>query len=228
MLLIFDCDGVLVDSEIIASQVNLDILKELGVEMTLDEMSEKYAGLPGKEIFVRIGDELDRPLPDDLEERTDQMMDERMIQSLQAVAGVEAMLNQLDSEGLPRCICSNSRTERLKRNLAQTNLLHRFDPHIYSSRLVGNKEPKPDPNVFLHALSEFEADPKTSLVVEDSAHGVMGAVAAGLRVVGFTGASHSYPGHAEQLMDAGAITTVNRLSDLPPTFAALKDWSGLL
>ena len=228
MLLIFDCDGVLVDSEIIASQVNLDVLKELGVDMTLEDMSEKYAGLAGKEIFARIAEELERPLPEDLEDRTDQMMDERMIQSLQVVTGVEAMLDQLDREGLSRCICSNSRTERLKRNLEQTNLLHRFDPHIYSSRLVGTKEPKPDPNVFLHALSEFEAEPATTLVVEDSAHGVMGAVAAGLRVVGFTGASHTYPGHAEQLMDAGAITTVNRLSDLPPTFEALRNWSGEL
>lgn len=224
MLIIFDCDGVLVDSEILASEVNLTLAKEMGLDISLDDLSLRFTGLTGEKIFEQIAEELAIPVPDGIVERSDQMLDDALKQSLQAVAGVHDMLDAVDD---PYCICSNSTTERLEQNLQIVKLFDRFRPHIYSALEVRQKLPKPSPDVFLHAAEIFGASPKDTIVIEDSSHGVQGAIAAGMRVIGFTGASHTYAGHGEQLMDAGAETTVSMLSDVPPTVQALKSWSGL-
>lgn len=224
MLIIFDCDGVLVDSEIIASEVNLEIVKDLGLDLTLDELSQRYSGLTADNIFAQVSEELNKPLPQDIAERSDKMLDEALRQSLQAVAGVHEMLDVMDDA---LCICSNSTTPRLEQNLILTNLLDRFHPHIFSAVEVRQNLPKPSPDVFLHAAETLGATPAQSIVIEDSSHGVEGAVAAGMRVIGFVGASHSYVGHSEKLMDAGAETTVSKLSDVPATVEALKSWSGI-
>jgi beta-phosphoglucomutase-like phosphatase (HAD superfamily) len=89
---------------------------------------------------------------------------------------------------------------------------------------VGKGRGKPAPDVFLHAAEIFETSADDCIVVEDSVAGVTGAVAAGMRVIGFTGASHSWPGHAEALMDAGAATVVRRLADAASTIDALRGW----
>lgn len=224
MLIIFDCDGVLVDSEIIASEVNLELIKNLGMDLTLDELSQRYSGLTADVIFGQVAAELEKPLPDDLAERSETMLDEALRQSLQAVAGVHNMLDAMDDA---RCICSNSSTVRLEQNLKLTNLFDRFRPYIFSALEVRQNLPKPSPDVFLHAAETLGSAPAETIVIEDSSHGVEGAVAAGMRVIGFVGASHSYAGHAEKLMDAGAETTVSNLSDVPPTVDALKNWSGI-
>jgi beta-phosphoglucomutase-like phosphatase (HAD superfamily) len=124
----------------------------------------------------------------------------------------------------PRCICSNSRSERLRLSLMKAGLWDRFRPYVFSAREVAEGRGKPAPDVFLHAARTMEAEPEATLVVEDSVVGVTGAVAAGMRVIGFTGASHSWPGHGEALMDAGATTVVRRLLDVPATVEALRTW----
>ena len=83
---------------------------------------------------------------------------------------------------------------------------------------------KPAPDVFLHGCKEFGVEPSRALVIEDSVHGVSGAVSAGCRVIGFTGASHSYPGHADALTEAGATTVISRFKDLAATIEALAHW----
>lgn len=224
MLIIFDCDGVLVDSEILASEVNLTLAKEMGMDISLDDLSLRFSGLTGDAIFEKISNELNVPIPENIVERSDQMLDDALKQSLQAVAGVHDMLDAIDD---PYCICSNSTGVRLEQNLKIVSLLDRFQPHIYSAVEIRQKLPKPSPDVFLHAAETLGASPKDTIVIEDSSHGVEGAVAAGMRVIGFTGASHTYPGHGEKLMDAGAETTVSMLADVRPTIEALKSWSGI-
>lgn len=224
MLIIFDCDGVLVDSEIIASEVNLELVKELGLDITLDELSLRYSGLTADTIFDQVAQELEKPLPDDIAERSDRMLNEALQQSLQPVSGVHNMLDALQDS---ICICSNSTTARLEQNLKITNLYDRFRPHVFSAVEVRQNLPKPSPDVFLHAAETFSTAPDQTFVIEDSSHGVEGAVAAGMRVIGFTGASHSFAGHGERLMDAGAETTVSQLADVPATVQALKSWSGI-
>jgi beta-phosphoglucomutase-like phosphatase (HAD superfamily) len=131
------------------------------------------------------------------------------------------MLDEIDG---PRCICSNSRPERLRVSLEKAGLWDRFRPYVYSVRDVPDGRGKPAPDIFLHAAKLFEADPAEVIVIEDSITGVTGAVAAGMRTVGFTGASHSWPGHAEALMGAGATTVIRRLADFPATLEALREW----
>lgn len=225
MLLIFDCDGVLVDSEVIATKVELAAYAKHGFEISLEEFSERFSGMMGHEIMREIEDELDRGLPDSLHDDVQTEIDEKLRNEVSIIESVHEVLDTLDD---PRCICSNSSTDRLKITLKRTELWDRFRPYIFSAPEVGSKETKPSPNVFLHAANELEENPSKVIVLEDSIHGVAGARAAGMRVVGFTGGSHTYPTHAERLMEAGAETTINKMRDFPAVVEALKSWDGLL
>ncbi|WP_034492284.1 HAD family hydrolase [Afifella pfennigii] len=222
MLVIFDCDGVLVDSEIVAARVEARLLTEAGFEITAEEMAARFAGLTGEKIYELAEEELGRPIPDSIRERSETEVDAALAAEVRSVAGAHEMLDRLDAA---ICICSNSSPERLHMELVKTGLYDRFRPYIYSARSVREGRQKPAPDVFLHAAEELNAEPGRVLVVEDSVHGIAGAVTAGMRVVGFTGASHSWPGHAEALMEAGATTVVRRLADVPVTVEALADWS---
>jgi HAD superfamily hydrolase (TIGR01509 family) len=219
MLTVFDCDGVLVDSEILSARADCDLLREFGYEISPQELAHRFAGHTTEQIFEMIFAEMGRALPDDLVQRAEDEAERRLGAQVEAVGGVHEMLDRLEG---PRCICSNSRAERLKVTLIRTELWDRFRPYVFSARDVGRGKPAPD--VFLHAAREFGTDPAESIVVEDSVAGVTGAVAAGMRVIGFTGASHTWPGHAEALMDAGATTIIRRLSDVPATIEALRQW----
>ena len=109
--------------------------------------------------------------------------------------------------------------------LARTRLLPFFDGAIFSSLDTPSARPKPAPDVFLHAAETMKADPRRTFVIEDSVHGIAGAKAAGMRVIGFTGASHSHPGHADLLTEAGAETVIRRWADFGAVLAALSQWS---
>jgi beta-phosphoglucomutase-like phosphatase (HAD superfamily) len=125
----------------------------------------------------------------------------------------------------PKCICSNSSPERLDAMLTRTGLLPLFGSNVFSARALASHRPKPAPDIFLHAAEVMKAEPARCFVIEDSAHGVHGAKAAGMRVIGFTGASHSWPGHADALTEAGAETVIRRWAELHPVIAALSEWS---
>lgn len=109
--------------------------------------------------------------------------------------------------------------------LQRVGLYELFAPNIFSAKEVGTKKTKPAPDVFLYAAKQFGVDPKDVIVIEDSAHGIQGARAAGMRVIGFTGGAHTYPGHADKLTDAGAETVIHRHKDLPSVIEALSVWT---
>lgn len=224
MLFAFDCDGVLVDSEIIASQVDAEILTRLGYPVTPEEVTRRFTGLTAKSIFDLIEADLGHPVPTATVAEQKAELDRRLARDLKAVPGVEELLDALEG---PRCVCSNSSGERLRLTLEKTGLHDRFKPHIFSAVEVGTKEPKPAPNVYLHAAKAFGVNPREMLVVEDSVFGVTAAKAAGARVVGFTGGRHSWPGHADLLIDAGAETVIKRFADLPRIADALMAWEGM-
>ena len=211
-LVIFDCDGTLTDSEMIIGGEEVAKLSEYGLKMEVTEYLRRFAARPEAEVRAALEEELGRALPDDAFGGIDQRIDERLWRELKAVDGVHAMLDRLDQ---PRCICSNSRDARLKLELQRVELWDRFRPYIYSGRDLPDVAPKPEPDVFLHAAQEFGVEPKACLVIEDSVAGVEAGVSAGMRVVGFTGASHSWQGHGEALTDAGALTTIRHMRDLP-------------
>jgi HAD superfamily hydrolase (TIGR01509 family) len=219
MLIVFDCDGVLIDSEIISAQVDSELLKELGYEISAQDLAHRFAGFTTERIFRLVGEEMGRQAPEELIRRAEIETDLRLQDRVEPIPGVQEMLDRLDD---PRCICSNSRPERLKISLEKAGLWDRFRPYVFSARDVG--EGKPAPDVFLHAAKVFEVTPDEAIVIEDSVAGVTGAVRAGMRVIGFTGASHSWPGHGDALSEAGAVTVVRRLSDVPATVEALREW----
>jgi HAD superfamily hydrolase (TIGR01509 family) len=222
MLVIFDCDGTLVDSEILWARATLEIFEEeeLGIEIDLESYNSEFAGMTNAEIIEKLEQEMESSLPHDLLQRIEDRADQKLEQ-LKVIEGTHDMLDALD---YARCVCSNTTSERLEVNMRRTDLWDRFRPYVYSAVEVGTKAPKPDPNVFLHAATSLDVEPKDCFVVEDSFHGVQAAVAAGMRVIGFTGAGHSYPGHGEHLMDAGAETVIRRFKDLPATLEALRNW----
>jgi HAD superfamily hydrolase (TIGR01509 family) len=222
-LIIFDCDGVLINSEMIAARVESYAYKREGFEMEPLGFAEHFAGMTHEAIQAAIEEDLGRKFDKAFQDKLADAFRELADAEMTPVTGVEAMLDSVEGA---RCICSNSGSEYLKRYLSDVGLYERFAPHIFSAPEVGNKASKPDPNVFLHAAQTFGVDPKACLVVEDSESGVKAAVAAGMTVIGFVGADHSWPGHAEVLMQAGALTTVNRHADLPETIAALASWEG--
>jgi HAD superfamily hydrolase (TIGR01509 family) len=221
-LILFDCDGVLVDSEIIAARVESQLLTEAGYPISVEEMGERFAGMTWKNILLSIEKEADIPLSASLLDKSEKLLDARLERDVKIIDGVKFALARLTTQ---RCICSNSSSARLDMMLTKVGLKPYFAPHIYSAKDLGPDRVKPKPDIFLHGAQQFGVDPSRCLVVEDSTHGVHAARAAGMRVVGFTGASHTYPSHADRLTDAGAETVISRMQDLPAVVAALGEWA---
>lgn len=221
-LVIFDCDGVLVDSEIIAARVEAEMLSAAGFTITPEELAMSYAGLTFREIMARIEKEAEIPFQLSMVEDAEKRVDARLNKEVRAIEGAHEAVMGVTGK---RAICSNSSTKRLTAMLTRTRLLPFFEGRIFSSLDTPSQKPKPAPDVFLHAAERMEADPAATFVIEDSVHGIEGARRAGMRVIGFTGASHTHPGHADLLTEAGAETVISRHADLAATLRALGEWS---
>lgn len=218
MLVIFDCDGTLIDSEIIASAIDADALCRLGRPTTPAEFSRAYTGIPHKEIWDRIERDMGVPLPDGFFEALKRESIRRFAEELQAVEGVHEAIEAVARLGLRSCIASSTYMDGLRRNLATTRLLDLFDPHVFSASQVARGKPAPD--VFLYAASQMGADPADCLVLEDSVAGVTAARRAGMPVVGFVGGGHADEGLGERLREAGAATVLAAMAEVPGMVAA--------
>jgi HAD superfamily hydrolase (TIGR01509 family) len=141
---------------------------------------------------------------------------------VRAIDGVREAVATVTTQ---RCICSNSPSERIEFMLEKVGLLPFFAGRIFSALETPTGKTKPAPDVFLSAAEKLNARPENTFVIEDSVHGVAGAGAAGMRVIGFTGAGHSYPGHADALTEAGAETVIRRWAELKSVIASLSEWS---
>jgi HAD superfamily hydrolase (TIGR01509 family) len=209
-LAIFDCDGVLVDSERLAVNVDLVILERVGWPLTFDEVVERFVGRPHafmiSEIEAQLGD-----LPDGWVDEYLPLYDEAFAAELVAVEGV---IDALDLITLPTCVASSSTHRSIRRSLELTGLRDRFGERIFSVEDVARGKPAPD--VFLYAAERMGADPATCVVIEDSVHGVTAARAAGMRVLAYGGGLVP----PEQL--AGPATTVfGHMRELPDLLASL-------
>ena len=220
-LVIFDCDGVLVDSEWLASKIEAKLLNDAGLEITAEEIGERYSGLTWKEILLDVEKNSDIVLSASMIDQAEKLVDLALERELDMIEGADRAVKRIK---LPKCIASNSSRARLGISLGKTGLEKLFEPHIFAAHEVGNNKGKPDPNVFLHAASVFNSKPGRTIVVEDSVHGIKGAIAAGMRVIGFTGGKHTYYGHADRLTEAGAETVINRHALLPDMITAMGEW----
>jgi HAD superfamily hydrolase (TIGR01509 family) len=223
-LVIFDCDGVLVDSEYLAARLEADTYAAFGLEMPLEHYYSEFSGMSGVAVFHAVEERLGRKLPDDLLERIENELDDILKAEVEMIEGADKVLGQFD---LPRCICSNSSSDRLRFMLQKTGLYERFRPFIFSAHDLQPYSPKPKPDIFIKAIREFDVGPAEAIVIEDSVHGVSAACGAGARVVGFTGGRHSYPAHGDRLVEAGAETVLSSFGGLPAVIQAFSQWSGI-
>jgi len=209
MLLIFDCDGVLVDSEPLACQVDAEVLTALGLPYTADDIVRQFVGKSMKDMIARIEADHGRTLPADFAERINRTLFARFETELRPIAGVREAILSLPH---PRCVASSSVPERIALSLRVTGLADLFDA-VFSATQVDRGKPAPD--LFLFAAQQMGIRPEDCLVIEDSPAGVQAAIAAGMRVIGFIGGGHCGPEHAERLRQAGAPIVIERMAGLP-------------
>ncbi len=214
MLTIFDCDGVLIDSELIALDVLSAMMGGYGHPMSVAACQDAYMGMHNADIVRAIEARIGRALPPDEGARLRARIIDRFHGELRAVAGVADALARLPG---PRCVASSSDRARIALTLRLTGLDGFFGSHIFSGAEVARGKPAPD--LFLHAARVMGVAPGDCVVVEDAVAGVRAGVAAGMPVVGFTGGSHTDAGHAERLRAAGAAIVVARMAELPGALA---------
>ena len=210
-LIIFDCDGVLVDSEVLEHAVDAELLAPHGYRATVDELIDRFVGIARRDMYATVFAELGHDLPPGLLEERERLVWERCRADLAAVAGVHAALDGL--RGVRKCVASSSTPEKLDLKLRSTGLTPYFAPHVFSTALVARGKPAPD--IYLHAADAVGVPAADCIVVEDSPHGVTGARAAGMTVYGFTGAGHTTSALAAALRAAGAHHIVAAMTDLP-------------
>jgi HAD superfamily hydrolase (TIGR01509 family) len=209
MLVIFDCDGVLIDSEILAARAEAAAISALGLPTTADEICRRFTGVTTREVWETLEHDLGRPLPKGFFEAHQADVRNLFARELEPIAGVREAVTAL---GRTYCVASSTNLPALLTNLGTAGLIDLFAPFIFSASQV--KRPKPAPDVFLYAASQMGADPADCLVVEDSALGVTAARRAGMRAIGFLGGAHVGPGHGERLTAAGAETLFSSMYDL--------------
>ena len=210
-LIIFDCDGVLIDSEAIACRADSACLAEIGIAMSAEEIMDRYLGISADDDVRRH-----RAAPGP---RAAGRTSPRRCgfasppRSKPSLCRWRVSRRRCDALPQRRCVASSSAPERLRHSLSLAGLLHRFEPHVFSATQVARGKPAPD--LFLFAAASMQADPAACVVIEDSVPGVQAAVAAGMRVIGFTGGGHCRPGHAERLLAAGAAAIADDMRRLP-------------
>ncbi|TXF90614.1 HAD family hydrolase [Neolewinella aurantiaca] len=192
--IIFDCDGVLVDSEAITFGVLGELCAEQGLHMSDDEREDHFLGKSLNDVMAFIAARTGRELPDDFETRFRAMTFEKFKTDIRPVAGIEDLLNRIN---VPFCVASSGPPHKIRLNLELTGLADYFGENIFSCYDLGKW--KPDPAVFLHAATTMGFAPANCVVIEDSPAGVKGAVAGGFRVFGL-----AHQKNASVLEDAGA------------------------
>lgn len=219
MLIIFDCDGVLVDSEHLACLVDAEYLAELGIPLSADDVAERFIGRSMKDMLAELRSEFGALAPDHFPDEIRRRVTARFARELKAIAGVRAAIESLPQ---PRCVASSSGLERIRSSLTFAGLIDLFEGRLYSSNMVARGKPAPD--IFLHAAREMAVAPERCIVIEDSVVGATGAVAAGARVIGFSGGTHvrDKVAHAEKLRAVGVgvvIDDMRRLRDTIERFS---------
>jgi HAD superfamily hydrolase (TIGR01509 family) len=217
-LIIFDCDGVLVDSELISCHAHAQTLTRHGYPITAEQVLHRFLGVSDREARLIVEAEMGRSLPDDFDDQVRQATLQFYAEDLRAIANVGEAIAAIT---LPKCVASSGTPEKIRHGLTCAGLLDQLSPHIFSAVQV--KRGKPAPDLFLFAAEQMGATPQRCLVIEDSVPGVTGARAAGMTVLGFCGGSHCTAGHATMLHRAGAAATFDDMRQLPVLIAQNRD-----
>ncbi len=207
LLVIFDCDGVLVDSEPIAARLTAEAVSELGWEMSAELAKSEFLGDTFTNIIRRVEEKIGRTVPEDWPARSQRNLLAALERELKPVNGVRSAIEALVAEGATLAVGSQGSHEKMQVTLAVTELLPFFSGRIFSASQV--ERPKPAPDLFLLAARTLGFPPARTVVVEDSTRGVKAALAAGMRVFGYTASVGR-----EAVVGAGA-EPIDDLSHLP-------------
>jgi HAD superfamily hydrolase (TIGR01509 family) len=222
-LVIFDCDGVLVDSEVISCRAHAEVLTRHGYSITSDQVLKRFLGVSDREARLTIETEMGRKLPDDFEAQLKQAALQRYASELAAIPHIGDAIAAI---GPPKCVASSGTPEKIRHGLTCAGLFETLAPHIFSAVQVARGKPAPD--LFLFAAEQMKARSSQCLVIEDSVPGVTGGCAAGMIVLGFHGGSHCTSGHADLLRAAGAAVTFDDMRQLPDLIAQIGQKPGLI
>jgi HAD superfamily hydrolase (TIGR01509 family) len=209
-LVIFDCDGVLVDSELITNRVFAQMLNELGIAVSLEDMFERFVGRSMPQCLEIVTKLLGRPVPQHFVEEYQTRSATALKVELKAVPDIETVLAAMR---IPYCVASSGTHEKMQTTLGITGLLPKFRGKMYSVTEVAQSKPFPD--VFLHAARQQGVMPADCAVIEDTPTGVRAGVAAGMTVFGYCGLTPK-----RRLTEAGAHHTFEHMRDLPGLLSA--------
>ncbi len=215
-LVIFDCDGVLVDSEPIANRVLVDALARVGYAITVDQAVEKFVGRSMASVMGQVETERGRPLPEGFLENVQTKTFVAFRNQLTAMTGV---VDAIDRIAVPVCVASSGMPEKIALSLSLTGLADRFEGRVFSASMVARGKPAPD--LFLFAADRMGVAPDRTLVIEDSVPGLQAAQAAGMRAFGFTGGGHMGPASIARLRETGAALFED-MNALPTLIAGLR------
>jgi len=217
-LIIYDCDGTLIDTETIYAEINLKAYHRLGLtHWTMDSYVDAMVGIPvaaGRKVLEA---DYGGPLPADFEAGIEREVHRRFTEELQSLPGVRNAVSLIEG---PRCVASSTSLVPLKRNLVTAGLIDLFDPHVFSASQVSRGKPHPD--VFLFSAESMGARPDNCLVIEDSVPGVLAARAAGMPVIGFTGVAHDRARISARLKEAGAMAVIDHMAEWPAMVKAVR------
>lgn len=197
--ILFDNDGTIVDSEMMAARITLRHLAKHGLVMSEHTYNTRYPGLRTRDILSALEEEEGFTIPDGFLEAIHVDHRAAFDQSLEAIEGMPAIFTGLK---MPKSMVSNGSVRHVKQCLQRVGLYDFFEGEIFSAEHVS--QPKPSPELYRYALQKLQLLPEEALVIEDSTTGILSAKGAGIQVVGFLGASHVYPEHADALQAAGA------------------------
>jgi HAD superfamily hydrolase (TIGR01509 family) len=218
-MVIFDCNGVLVDSEPLATSIVSQEFMRAGFNLTPDIVARYFTGRRPADIFAEVEIASGRKLPAGFAATVASATLRRFRAELRATAHMAQALSWLRG---PKCVASSSSFDRIRVSLESTDLIRYFDPYLFSATEV--RDGKPSPDLFLYAAGKMHVEPRHCIVVEDSSVGVAAGVAAGMTAVGFVGGTHAGPRLPEQLRAAGARAIVSDMRALKSTIIDLRGW----
>jgi HAD superfamily hydrolase (TIGR01509 family) len=199
--IIFDFDGVLLESEFEGNRELAELLTELGYEHSVEETLLRYVGLAGRDFIAAIEERIGSQLPPEFHERLREKSVRALRDGIASVFGAVEFVQSLPP-GLPKAVASSSSTRWIRGHLEHLGLSGAFGAHIYSGREHVERG-KPAPDLYLHAAEQIGVPIEQSVIIEDSPVGVKGALASGARVIGLAAGSHCLNGHGEMLRQLG-------------------------
>ncbi len=218
-MVIFDCNGVLVDSEPLATAIVSEEFMRAGFPLTPDVVARYFTGRRASDMFAEVEIAAGRKLPVGFAATVTAATLRRFRTELRPTKHMAQALSWLRG---PKCVASSSPIDRIRLSLETTDLIRYFEPHLFSASEV--RRGKPAPDLFLHAAEKMHVDPGDCIVVEDSIVGVAAAVAAGMMVIGFAGGSHVGSGVDKHLRTVGARTVISDMRMLKSAVLELRGW----